>query len=162
MLAVEGTDTEEVAKLIMTATKSARRRKASEAAHTSYPSLDSAMILFQSIVIGHNSDDGPRRLGETSRCESPCTRGPSTYEICTEGRLWVDCRPSPTPVRKADRAESGHKPRGRCNSVLTDTRVGVLLSSAADLGYAFAWITLLLAAKAFPLPEPIGRAILVS
>jgi hypothetical protein len=35
MLAVEGTDTEEVAKLIMTATKSARRRKASEAAHTS-------------------------------------------------------------------------------------------------------------------------------
>ena len=50
MLTVEGTDTEEVAKLIMTATKSARRREASEAAHTSYPSLDSAMVLFQSIV----------------------------------------------------------------------------------------------------------------
>ena len=50
MLAVEGTDTEEVAKLIMTATKSAGRRKASEAAHTSYPSLDFAVVLFQSIV----------------------------------------------------------------------------------------------------------------
>ena len=50
MLAVEGTDTEEIAKLIMAATKSAGRHEASKAAHTSYPSLDPAMVLFQSIV----------------------------------------------------------------------------------------------------------------
>ena len=50
MLAVEGTDTEEVAKLIVTATESARRHEASKAAHTSYPSLDPAMALFQAIV----------------------------------------------------------------------------------------------------------------
>ena len=50
MLAVEGTDTEEVAKLIMAATKSAGRHEASKAAHTSYPSLDPAMVLFQSVV----------------------------------------------------------------------------------------------------------------
>jgi hypothetical protein len=50
MLAVEGTDTEEVAKLIVTATESAGRHEVSKAAHTSYPSLDAAMILFQPIV----------------------------------------------------------------------------------------------------------------
>ena len=50
MLAVEGTNTEEIAKLIMAATESARRYEASKAAHTSYPSLDPAMILFQSVV----------------------------------------------------------------------------------------------------------------
>ena len=50
MLAVEGTNTEEVAKLIVAATKSAGRHEASKAAHTSYPSLDPAMVLFQSIV----------------------------------------------------------------------------------------------------------------
>ena len=50
MLAVKGTDTEEVAKLIMAATESAGRHEASKAAHTSYPSLDPAMVLFQSII----------------------------------------------------------------------------------------------------------------
>ena len=50
MLAVEGTDTQEVAKLIMPATKPAGRGKTSEAPHTSYPSLDSAMVLFQSVI----------------------------------------------------------------------------------------------------------------
>ena len=50
MLAVEGTDTEEVAKLIVAATESAGRNEASKAAHTSYPSLDPAMVLFQSII----------------------------------------------------------------------------------------------------------------
>src|SRR5690348_7810976 len=42
MLAVEGTDTEEVAKLIMATTESAGRHKSSKATHTSYPSLDPA------------------------------------------------------------------------------------------------------------------------
>jgi hypothetical protein len=50
MLAMKGMDTEEVAKLIMAATESAGRHEASEAAHTSYPSLDPAMVLFQSVV----------------------------------------------------------------------------------------------------------------
>jgi hypothetical protein len=50
MLAVEGTDTEEVAKLIMATTESAGRHEASEAAHTSHPSLDPAMVLFQAII----------------------------------------------------------------------------------------------------------------
>src|SRR5689334_10201965 len=40
MLAVEGANTEEVAKLIMATTESAGRHEASEAAHTSHPSLD--------------------------------------------------------------------------------------------------------------------------
>ena len=50
MLAVEGTDTEEVAKLIMAATESPGRHEASKTAHTSYSPLDPAMVLFQSIV----------------------------------------------------------------------------------------------------------------
>ena len=50
MLAVEGTDTEEVAKLIMATTELAGRHKASKAAHRSYPSLDPAMVLFQAII----------------------------------------------------------------------------------------------------------------
>src|SRR6186713_1817491 len=44
ILAVEGANTEEVAKLIVAATKSAGRHEASKAAHTSYPSLDPAMV----------------------------------------------------------------------------------------------------------------------
>jgi hypothetical protein len=50
MLTVKGTDTKEVAKLVMTATESAGRYETSKAAHTSYPPLDPAMVLFQSII----------------------------------------------------------------------------------------------------------------
>ena len=52
MLAVEGTDTEEVAELIMLSAELAGSHEASEAAHTSYRSLDPPMVLFQSIIIG--------------------------------------------------------------------------------------------------------------
>ena len=53
MLAVEGTDTEEVAKLIVTATKSVGGHEACEAAHTSCLSLDPAMVPFRLIVQPH-------------------------------------------------------------------------------------------------------------
>ena len=74
MLAMEGTETKEIAKLIMAATKSPSRDETPKAAHTSYPSLDAAMVLFRSIVIGHNFDDAPR-LGETSRWLYPRATG---------------------------------------------------------------------------------------
>jgi hypothetical protein len=50
MLAVKGADTEEVTKLIMATTEPAGGDKTSEATHTSYPSLDAAVILLQPIV----------------------------------------------------------------------------------------------------------------
>jgi hypothetical protein len=75
MLAVEGTETKEVAKLIMAATEPAGRHEASKAAHTSYPSLDPAMVLLQSIVIGHNFSDATRGLGEPSRWLYPGATG---------------------------------------------------------------------------------------
>lgn len=50
ILAVEGANTEEIARLIMTPAKSCGRADASEARHTSYPSIDPAMTLFQLIV----------------------------------------------------------------------------------------------------------------
>lgn len=63
MLAVKGTDAQEVAKLIMATTEPGGRHEASEAAHTSYPSLDPAMVLFQSVV-QINIGSGCTRLAE--------------------------------------------------------------------------------------------------
>ncbi len=50
MVALEGTGTEEVTKLIMAWAESAGRQESSKAVRTSYPSLNPAMVLFQSIV----------------------------------------------------------------------------------------------------------------
>ena len=71
MLAVEGTDTEEVAKLIMATTELAGRHKASKAAHTSYPSLDPAMVLFQAII----------QVGIGSVCNRLAERGADRLRI---------------------------------------------------------------------------------
>jgi hypothetical protein len=71
MLAVEGTDTKEVAKLIMATTESAGRHEAAKAAHTSYPSLDPAMVLFQSIV----------QVGIGSVCDRLAERGADRLRI---------------------------------------------------------------------------------
>jgi hypothetical protein len=53
MLAVEAADTKEIAKLIVTATKSVGGHEACKAAHTSCLSLDPAMVPFQLIVQPH-------------------------------------------------------------------------------------------------------------
>ena len=57
MLVVTGSAAEKVAEFIVLSAEPAGRVVLLEAAHTSDPSLDPAMVLFKSIVIRHNSSD---------------------------------------------------------------------------------------------------------
>jgi hypothetical protein len=84
-LAAEGTNTEEVAKLIMVATGSAGRHEACKAAHTSYSSLDSAMVLFQSIV----------QVGIGSMCNRLAERGTDRLRVSTVAIAGDPIRNSP-------------------------------------------------------------------
>jgi hypothetical protein len=62
VLVVTGSAAEEVAELIILSAKSVCRLMFLEAAHTSDASFDPAMILFEPIVIRHNSTDATSSL----------------------------------------------------------------------------------------------------
>ena len=62
VLVMAGSAAEEIAEFIVLSAEPVCCIMLLEAAHTSDPSLDSAMVLFKSIIIGHTSERRHRRV----------------------------------------------------------------------------------------------------